>query len=221
MMEDDKKFDVEKVLPVVEPAGVKAHRAVRAGLAAIPSFGGPLTELLESIVQDPAAARRDKWIRTVSEHLQEQLDKGLVTVDSMRDDPRVVSAILELTQAAVRTHDEDKLEHLRNAVRNIAVKSVSFDEVLESVLINIAGQLPPIHFKVLLYAENPNFGHAQKTLITDIPELGNNAMADLVWTELYRHGLIIQDNLAFQFKNGYGSDNCLTELGSQLKSLIT
>lgn len=215
------KLDKDSVFPPVEPVGDKAHRLAKSSIAAVPYLGGALTELLESIVQSPAAARRDEWIRTASDYLQELVDKEVVTVDGLRNDERVVSAIIEITQSAIRTHDEGKLELLRNAVRNVATDKCGFDEVQQSVLINMASQMPPIYLKVLLYAANPSPGSARPTLLRDIPALGDEDMANLVWSELNRQGLVKQMDLAFGFQTGFGTDNCLTALGNKLKEFIS
>jgi len=62
--------DREDIDPVIESAGDKVHRAVRAGLGLIPVGSGTAVEIFNSLVTPPLERRKNKWMIDVTEALQ-------------------------------------------------------------------------------------------------------------------------------------------------------
>src|SRR5262249_18333093 len=136
-------------------AGDHLHTAVRAGLAAIPGVGGPAAELFNALIAPPLARRRDAWLNGLARGLR-QLEEKVAGfgVEKLKDDPAFVSEVVEASQAAVRTHDEEKLDALRNAVLNIAA-STAPEENLQPMLIALCDTLTPWHLRVLRFLDDP------------------------------------------------------------------
>jgi len=96
-------------------------RLVRAGISAIPIAGGPVVELM-NILGSPIERRRLEWLTTFGEdlsRLKEQVTD--LTDQKLSENAAFVSAALQATQMAGRTHRKEKLDALRNAVLNVAV----------------------------------------------------------------------------------------------------
>jgi hypothetical protein len=87
---------------------------ILASISAAPIVAPSAAELLSLAIAPPLDKRRDRWL----ESLATRLKKCEVRLESLGEDPAVVSTILYATQAALRTHQEEKLEALRNAVSN-------------------------------------------------------------------------------------------------------
>src|SRR2546428_6257956 len=116
---------------LIRPAhqgGDVAHAAVKAALSAIPGVGGPAAELFQLIIQLPIEKRRDAFLASLAERLFRLEAQGL-KVSALKDRPEFVTAFLQATQVALRTHEAEKLEALRNAVENVA-RGQSPDDVL-------------------------------------------------------------------------------------------
>lgn len=202
-----------------EPTEDKIHRLARSVLAVLPA-GGALVELLQAVVMNPAEKRKEAWMEQVTEELNALISQEVVTLESLESDDRFLSVFLEISNVAIRTHDTQKKEMLKNAISS-AAENTTQDETLESVLVGLIAQLLPIHLKVLSFARSPSPGSAKTVLLHAFPEVGNDeAIIDLVWSELLSKGLVRQMDLAFTFNSGFGTDNCCTELGESLLNYV-
>jgi hypothetical protein len=110
-------------LPVPKPAaGDGAHAVVKGALSAIPIAGGLAAELFGLVLATPLTKRRDEWMESVAKRLE-----GVkASVDSMREDPAFVTTLMQASQIALRTHREEKLEALRNAVVSSGRRPASY-----------------------------------------------------------------------------------------------
>src|SRR5436853_685215 len=108
--------DHENVLP--QPSGWDhAHLAVKAAISALPIAGGPAAELFAAIITPPLARRRDEWLQGLADGLASLEDnvQGF-RVETLADREEFISAALQASHSAIRTHHKEKLEALRNAV---------------------------------------------------------------------------------------------------------
>jgi len=134
-------------------SGDYVHATVKAVLSAIPVGGGLVTELLELIIQPPLCKRRDVWLAGVHERLKAlEAQRGLNLV-SLSQNESFVSAVLQAIPAALRTHQEEKLEALRNAVLNVAVGSCVDDNEV-TYFMRLVDELTALHIRVLTYLSN-------------------------------------------------------------------
>ena len=83
-----------------------------------PIIGGVLSELFGYIIRRPIDKRTAKWMVLVSETLHELREKEGFDIESLSDNEMFITAIVKASQIAQRTHQEEKLLSLRNAVIN-------------------------------------------------------------------------------------------------------
>jgi hypothetical protein len=127
--------------------GDHVHTVVRAGLSAIPAVGGPTAELFNAVIQPPLSRRRDEWMESVGEKLQELEARG-VDVKKLSEDEAFVSAVLQATTIAMKTHQREKLDALHNAVLNTALK-IDIDEQMQEMFLSLMERFTATHLHVL------------------------------------------------------------------------
>jgi hypothetical protein len=129
--------------------GDHLHTLVRAGLSTIPIVGGPVLEVFNSVIIPPLSKRRDKWLLAVSEDIK-NLEKTIndFKLDQLVNNEVFVTTFLHATQIALRTHKQDKINSLRNAV----IKSASIpDDHLDKAAfyLNMVDAFTSLHIQVL------------------------------------------------------------------------
>lgn len=88
---------------------------VSAGVSSIPIVGGAAAELFELVIAPSLEKRRDEWLRKLGEAVDE-LRERLEGFDprQLEGNEQFVSAVLAASTVAVKSHDEEKLDLLRN-----------------------------------------------------------------------------------------------------------
>jgi hypothetical protein len=165
-------------------AGDWAHTLTKAGLSAIPFIGGPAAELFATLVMPPLTKRREKWLQSIAEGLKE-LEARIdgFTSESLIGNEIFVTAVTHASLTAIRNHQKEKLEALRNAVLNVASGRTPDDDLL-SIFLTLIDILTPSHLQVLrsfgrsmTYVsrsddpDHPNWGAVVKSLEAKLPEL--------------------------------------------------
>ena len=188
--------------------GDAAHAIVKAGLSAIPVIGGPLAELFQNVILPPLDKRRAEWMQKVGQKLLELEESGL-KLEDLRENEEFISAVMHATQIALRTHQNEKLRALRNAILNVA-KGQAPEEVLQHVFLNLIDSFTELHLRILKLFQNPelppnpSMGKLSDVLEHNIPGLrGRRDLYDQIWRDLYSHGLVSTDNL-HQTMTGHG-----------------
>jgi len=138
------------------------HTIVRAGVSAIPVVGGPIKEIFTSLFAPPIVKRREEWIESIAEKLQE-LEKEFDSfkLENLKDSKNFITVVMHATTIAIRTHQEEKLDALRNAILNSAVVP-NPDEDLQGMFLDCIDTLTPSHLRVLKFFENPRTWFQQK-----------------------------------------------------------
>ena len=72
----------------------------------------------------------------------------------LADNESFITALLHASQAAVRTHEQEKRSALRNAVVNAALPSAPDDE-LQIIFLNYVDELTPTHLRILRVLDDP------------------------------------------------------------------
>lgn len=186
------------------------HSAVRGALAAIPFVGGAATELFSILIAPPLTQRRDQWLITLAEGLEE-LRNAVPDFDinSLVGNEVFVTAVLQASQVALRNHQEEKLVALRNAVLNSAV-GVNTDENIQLMFLNLIDTMTPWHLRILNLFKNPRqwfqdnqmpmpelyMGSPADILELAISELKEKrSFYDLIVKDLYAKGLLNTESL--------------------------
>lgn len=180
--------------------GDAAHAITKAGLSAIPVVGGPAVELFQHLVQPPLERRRAEWMAAVGEKLLELESRG-IDIGELGQKDEFISAVMHASQIALRTHQDEKRETLRNAVFNVAAGQ-SPGEALEHMFFEWIDSLSPLHIQILRLFQDPtpppgmSMGGLGNVLEHNMPNLrGHRHVYDQVWKDLYSRGLINTDSL--------------------------
>jgi len=124
----------DSLKPPKPTRGDALYALVKAGISAVPQLGGPASELLALVIAPPLKKRQVDWMNRVAECLKELESKvDGFNMETLRDNPLFVTAILHATTVALRNHQEEKLQALQNAVLNTA-RGIDLGKSADSVL---------------------------------------------------------------------------------------
>lgn len=206
--------------------GDAAHAIVKAGLSAVPLVGGPAAELFQHLVQPPLERRRLEWMTSVGEKLEELEERG-VDIAELGKNEEFVSAVMHATQIALRSHQIEKRDALRNAVFNVA-SGFSAGDALEFMFFEWIDSLSVLHLKVLVSFQSPSkppglsMGGLGSVLEFNMPQLkGQREVYDLIWKDLYSRGLLNTESLHVTM-SGHGlSEKRTTKIGDLFIQFIS
>lgn len=206
--------------------GDAAHALVKAGLSAVPLVGGPAVEIFQYVVQPPLDKRREAWMKDVGEKLQELERKGF-DLAKLQDNEQFISAVMQASQAALRTHKAEKLAALRNAIINVASGQAP-DETVQHLLLSFVDQLSEMHLRILKAFSAPTappgliMGGLNHVLEDNIPELrGRRDLYDQLWRDLFSRGLVNTEGLHVTMSGSGLVERRTSGLGEALLHLIS
>lgn len=190
----------QPVEPAPEQTGFDYGLAIaKVGAVAFPFFGAGVT-LLDLITAPLRGKRSSDWCEEIRLRLNELSQKidGL-TPETLAANEAFISAFAQATQAALRTHQREKLHALRNAVVNVAAGTAPADD-LHMAFFALIDRLTPSHLAVLrFFNETPWDGvQAGRPLEQAVPQVKSEVAAlenveddfvKLLIRELYGSGL--------------------------------
>lgn len=135
--------------------GDYAHAGVRAGLSITPYLGSPLKEFFSIVIAPPLEKRRNEWLIKIYSRLK-KLESQIedFKIENLAQNEIFISTLLYATQAAMRTHQKEKLDFFRNAVINAAL-TPEIDENLQLLFINLVDRYTLWHLIILQISANP------------------------------------------------------------------
>lgn len=203
-----------------------AHALTKAGLSLIPVAGGPAVELFQLLIQPPLEKRRAEWMQAVGEKLQDLESKGL-DLEKLQSSEGFVTAVMQATQSAMRTHIEAKREALRNAIVNVATGQAP-DETVRHLLFEFIDTFSAMHLRILQVFHNPtpppgmSIGGLSSVLEHNIPDLrGQREIYDQLWRDLYLRGLVRSEQLDMTISGSGLAQRQTTKLGEALLEFIS
>ena len=217
-------------------AGDIAYGIVKAGISGIPVIGGPATEIFSLIIVPPLSKRRDKWIEEIAEglkKLEENVDE--FKIERLAENDSFITAVTYATQVAIRNHQKEKLEALRNAVLNSALAS-SPEEDLQLMFLEFVDSLTTLQLKILKFLDNPrewgsshgitypnwSMGGVNVALEHAFPELkGKRQFYDIYVKDLFSRGLTSTDSLHITVSAEGIFASRTTEIGKQFILFVT
>jgi hypothetical protein len=194
-----------------------AVTAAKAGALALP-FVGTGVALFDLITTPMRNKRVSDWLEELRIRFNELSQKvaGL-TPERLAQDEAFQSAFAHATQAAMRTHQQEKLDALRNAVLNVAIGNAPSDD-LQLVFLNFVDSFTPTHLKILTLFDSKDLSgrnnFAKQQDITD------HAIVDL------RDRGLLRDTRAYLSQNRDSGDPLInlgwevTNLGKQFLAFI-
>lgn len=212
--------------PPKPTTGDVAHALTKAGLSMIPVVGGPAVEIFQHLVQPPLERRRNEWMEQVGEKLLSLEQSGLNLADLQSND-QFITAVMQASTAAFRTHKAEKLDALRNAVINIATGHGP-EETIQHLFLSFVDEFSEMHLRMLAFANSPRppaglgAGGLDHVLEYNIPTLrGQRALFDQLWKDLYLRGLINSESLHVMMTGSGLGQSRTTELGKAFLSFIS
>jgi hypothetical protein len=215
--------------------GDYVYAGVKAGLSTIPVYGGAITNTIFSIIPSPLEKRRTKWFVDFDQRLQllEEMVEGFSSKD-LAENENFISIFLYATNIAIRTHQQEKLEALRNAVTNSILHS-DIDESLQLMYLNLIDRYTPWHLIILQFLENPrqygesrgkkypnwSMGGTATVLEYTFPELkGRRTFYDLIVKELFAAGFLHSETFLHATLSDLFAPET-TEMGKQFLQYIS
>lgn len=132
--------------PPKQSVGDVVHTLVKAGSSvATAGVGG---DLFGFLIQSPFQKRTAEWMERVEMRLTHLAARDRDIIDRLPTDEVFISVFMSATQAAIRTHQLEKLQLLASAVEHSAVGTdVSAD--LQILFVRFVDELTPTHFALL------------------------------------------------------------------------
>lgn len=218
------------------------HTLAKAGISAIPIIGGPAAELLGALMVPPLAKRRDEWLKSIAEGLKE-LERKVdgFTIESLVGNDIFVSAVMHASLVALRNHQQEKIEVLRNAVLNVACGRAPHED-LQLMFLHMIDSFTPWHIRLLAYFNDPVTFTKARHITYDrewpssvhvmrdaFPELKSRAYIEdlpffrLALKDLYAYGLIFSESgeLYDVYDSKRVRRKSTTEIGDSFLSFIS
>lgn len=172
-------------VPAGTTKGDVAHTLVKAAISAVPVVGSPAAELFALVISPPLQKRQEKWMDAIAEGLKEMERRTAgFTVESLKDNPQFISTVLNASQAAMRSHQGEKLDALKNAVLNVAVGS-GLEADTETIFLALIDRYTPWHLRILRLLQNPLQLGAEKGMKPDNYYAGSRSqLLEEYFTEL-------------------------------------
>jgi hypothetical protein len=144
--------------------------------------------------------RLDKWTVYVQQAIDELESEG-VTIEELVKDEAFVTALLQTTQIAMRNHQTEKLEALRNALLNVALGTQP-NENKQQMFLTLIDELTPDHIRILHFLDTElsrlkgqaEDGSLRDRLYREFPELRDQeGYVLMIIATLYGRGLVVGD----------------------------
>jgi hypothetical protein len=118
-------------------------------------FKPRLLELFALVIGPPLERRKEEWMNQVADGLK-GLENRLQNfrVENLIGNERFITIVLNASQAAIRNHQQEKREALRNAVLNVAVGS-KLTEDQEAIFMHLIDRYTQWHLRILRLFQNP------------------------------------------------------------------
>jgi hypothetical protein len=164
-------------------------------------------------------------LKTVSELTPEKLSQSDV----------FVTTALHASQIAIRTHQDEKLEALKNAVVHAALPSAPADSI-QQIFLNYVDQFTPWHLAILSFFDGPEawlqaksipkpargFGSRAALLENFFPDLsGARGLYDLIVRDLHAAGLMSAESLHGMITTAGAWQKLTTPVGSTFLEFIS
>jgi hypothetical protein len=162
------------------------HTTAKAALSAVPFVGGPAAELFALVLAPPLEKRRDAWLEQLYDSLK-RLEKQVegFRISDLSQNEAFISATIQATQIALRTHQQQKREALRNSVLNV-FRDKSLDEEKQTFFFSLIDLFTVTHLELLrLFADPARFPVQRRTELRE-----HRAMTDPIVLDLNSRGLL-------------------------------
>jgi len=217
--------------------GDYAYALAKAGISQLPIVGAPIAEILPLIIAPPIEKRRTEWLKSLGERLKLLEEKvGGFKLENLQSNETFITTAMHASQAAIRNHQTEKLEALRNAVLNAALPNAP-EEDLQLMFLDFVDSFTPWHLAILKFFNNPKewgkqhavtfnehyyMGSPSHILEKSFPDLkGKREYYDLFVKDLFSHGLMSTDSLHIAMTENGMFASRTTVMGKQFLTFIS
>lgn len=157
--------------PLERSPGDHFAALARAGAGSIPVLGAAATEVLNHIVTPPLERRRDEWRKSVGEALNNLAQAHYLRLEDLQKNEAFISTVAQASAAAIRCHQAEKLNALRNAVLNAAIPGAP-DEALQQMYVAMVDRFTEWHLRILRLLRDPRVWFDEHSQQPPDPALG-------------------------------------------------
>ena len=126
-----------------------AYGVVKAAVAAAPLVGGSAAEIIGIVFGPPLERRRDKWSQQLADAVNEIIKTvSELTPEKLSQSDVFVTTALHASQIAIRTHQDEKLQALKNAVIHASLPGAPTDSI-QQIFLNYVDRFTPWHLAIL------------------------------------------------------------------------
>jgi hypothetical protein len=224
----------QKLEPPSQSAGDIAHSTARAVVGMIPG-GSIALEFFNNVVVPPLEKRRQKWMEEVAEAIRKLEQNRGVKAEDLPGNETFVSTVMQATQIAIRNHEQEKLDALRNAVLNSSLPFAPSDS-LQQMFLAWVDRYTIWHLRILALFDDPKawfttrsrrfplqmMGSLGQILTSAYPELQNQrAFYDLIAKDLWNNGLMNTDGLHVTMTASGTEASRTSDIGKQFLRFIS
>jgi len=148
----------KKIPPLPKKLNIKdlGYVSLKSAFSLIPyNLGGPIAEIFSVVITPSLQKRKDEWLETLANNfnrLQEEVEG--FSVEKLKDDPLFLTVVMQATTVAMRNHQKEKLDALRNMILNSALE-IDLDESLQMYFLGLVDSLTVLHIRILQLFSNP------------------------------------------------------------------
>lgn len=232
-MDESKRVPEEAPKRTVVDVG---HAVAKLGLSQVPVVGAPAAAWFEFLVSPGVERRRTAWMEEIAASVNELRD-SIKNLELLPDDEGFVTTLIEASNTALRTHQEEKLEALRNAVINTVLKRETDDD-LRTIFLALVDRFTPWHLRILKFFDDPRIGIEQagldpsdfehpvasdgETLLAVFPDLKDRSdFISLLVSELSAAGLFNVNKLGLSMSGRDALARRSTNLGRRFLAFIS
>lgn len=211
------------------------HKVVKAAIATIPGAGGALSELFTTLIAEPSSKRRDAILIQIDERLNNLASRiKNLDIEKLSSNKVFLSIVSQAYQIAIRTHQDEKIEALMNAIENSAIGEL--DDNLQCIFLIFIDSFTEWHLRLLLLFDNPyKVISSMKIEISDddytgfgiiataYPKLyiNNRELCQQIIKDLCNRGLIKKDEIRVLLDSCSMHSSLTTDFGKQFIEFIS
>jgi hypothetical protein len=214
-------FEKDLEVPQREPADY-VHAAVKTVIGSVQNWwAAPAAEIFSLVFASPIEKRRDEFLEDVVWVIRETAARvDDLQPEKLAQNEAFISATMQAARIAISTHQREKLEYLRNALLNTALKH-SPEEDKQSLFWNLIETLSATHLLLLRYfTDRGAFSHEQRLAL-----MQRQALTNPMVIELSSRGLL-NDPRPYVARNRESEDSLamyewsLTPLGKEFLAFV-
>ncbi len=217
----------EKLSPPPEQGRADIVAGITKGIVGAVPLVGPLAAEAIEFFWSPLRKRQEDWLVRMWLGIRKlQTRNALPADETLAANQAFMSAAVHAFRIAARTHRDEKLEALRNAVLNVAAGSAPEDDI-QAMFLDAVDSLTVSHIDVLRRraSQGKRLGRKSGYLLAERiqpPRVGRDMFAQII-RELTNRGFVEVNTALDQLDAGTvrGTHVRLTEYGSQFLSFIT